>query len=154
MSQQAKTHSRFCFAAMILGSIMYAGCAPAEQDAVVATIGTQPLKLSEYEQQYVKSLGSREAAAATSQDDREKFLDLVVKYRLKLAGAYGEGLDSLPGVVYEIGAYKGNLASSYLTEREIIAPGVRQLYARQNEEIRASHILLAYGDLREGDGPE
>jgi peptidyl-prolyl cis-trans isomerase SurA len=121
---------------------MYAGCAPAEQDAIVATIGTQPLRLSEYEQQYVKSLGSREAGAATSQDDREKFLELVVKYRLKLAGAYGEGLDSLSGVMYEIGAYKGNLASSYLTERQIIAPGVRQLYARQNEEIRASHILL------------
>jgi len=142
MSEQARIQSRFFVAAVILGTLIYAGCAPAEQDAVVATVGNHPLKLSEYEQQYVKSLGSREAGAATSQDDREKFLDLVVKYRLKLAGAYGEGLDSLPGVLYEIGAYKGSLASSYLTERMIIAPGVRQLYARQNEEIRASHILL------------
>jgi peptidyl-prolyl cis-trans isomerase SurA len=143
MSQKARTRNRCFLAAVIFGVIMYAGCAPAQQDAVVATVGAQPVRLSEFEQQYIKSLGTREAGAATSQDDREKFLDLVVKYRLKLAGAYGEGLDSRPEVLGEIAAYKGSLASSYLTEREVITPGVRQLYARQNEEIRASHILLS-----------
>ncbi|HMK38845.1 MAG TPA: peptidylprolyl isomerase, partial [Bacteroidota bacterium] len=122
---------------------MSAGCSPAEQDAIVATVGGQPIRLSEYEQQYLKSLGTREAGAATSQEDREKFLDLVVKYRLKLAGAHGEGLESRPEVLSEVAAYKGSLAASYLTEREVITPGVRQLYARQNEEIRASHILLS-----------
>ena len=143
MSQQARTRKRSYLVAVMFGTVVCAGCSPVEQDAVVATVGTQPVKLSEYEQQYIKSLGSREAGAATSQDDREKFLDLVVKYRLKLAGAHGEGLDKHPEVLNEIAAYKGSLAASYLTEREVITPGVRQLYARQNEEIRASHILLS-----------
>ena len=143
MSQQTRTRTIVYAIAVMCGSIVCAGCSPAEQDAVVATVGAKPLRLSEYEQQYVKSLGTREAGAATSQDDREKFLDLVVKYRLKLAGAYGEGLDRRPEVLNEIAAYKGSLASSFLTEREVITPGVRQLYARQNEEIRASHILLS-----------
>lgn len=143
MSQQPWTRNRIYLVAAVAGTLACAGCTPGEQDAVVATVGTQPVRLSEYEQQYIKSLGSREAGAATSQDDREKFLDLVVKYRLKLAGAYGEGLDRHPEVLNEISAYKGSLAASYLTEREVVTPGVRQLYARQNEEIRASHILLS-----------
>jgi peptidyl-prolyl cis-trans isomerase SurA len=143
MSQQARTRNRNYLVAVMFGTIVFAGCSPVEQDAVVATVGPQPVRLSEYEQQYIKSLGNREAGTATSQDDREKFLDLVVKYRLKLAGAYGEGLDRHPEVLNEIAAYKGSLASSYLTEREVITPGVRLLYARQNEEIRASHILLS-----------
>ena len=116
---------------------------PGRTRCIVATVGTVPIKLQEYEQQYIKSLGTREAGAATSQSDRENFLDLVVKYRLKLAGAYSEGLDSHPEVLNEIAAYKGSLAASYLTEREVVTPGVKQLYARQNEEIRASHILLS-----------
>jgi len=143
MSQQNRTRNRIYVAAAVLGTVICAGCSPAEHDAVVATVGTQSVRLSEYEQQYLKSLGSREAGAATTQEDREKFLDLVVKYRLKLAGAYGEGLDKHPEVLNEIAAYKGSLASSYLTEREVITPGVKQLYARQNEEIRASHILIS-----------
>lgn len=143
MPQHARVWNRSFFIAVIFGSIVHAGCSPAEQDAVVATVGGQPIRLSEYEQQYLKSLGTREAGTATSQEDREKFLDLVVKYRLKLAGAKGEGLDGRPEVLNEVAAYKGSLAASYLTEREVITPGVKQLYARQNEEIRASHILLS-----------
>jgi peptidyl-prolyl cis-trans isomerase SurA len=143
MSQQARTRNQSYLVAVMFGTIVCAGCSPVEQDAVVATVGTQPVRLAEYEQQYIKSLGNREAGAATSLDDREKFLDLVVKYRLKLAGAYGEGLDRSPEVLNEIAAYKGSLAASYLTEREVTTPGVKQLYARQNEEIRASHILLS-----------
>ena len=143
ISHLHRTRNQNYLIAAIFGAIVCAGCSPGEQDAVVATVGTQPVRLSEYEQQYIKSLGTREAGVATSQDDREKFLDLVVKYRLKLAGAYGEGLDKHSEVLNEIAAYKGSLAASYLTEREVITPGVRQLYARQNEEIRASHILLS-----------
>ena len=129
-------------APLIGGALLCAACSSVQQDAVVATVGRDPIRLSEYEQQYIKTLGTREAGAATSQEDREKFLDLVVKYRLKLAGAYGEGLDRRPEVLNEIASYKGSLAQTYLTEREVVNPGVRQLYARQNEEIRASHILL------------
>ena len=124
-------------------SILYSSCAPKLQDPVVARIGLQPLTLSEYERQYAKSLGSREAGAATSQEDREKFLDLVVQYRLKLACAHKDGIDTKPEVISEIAAYKGNLASSYLTEHAVIEPGIKRLYMRQNEEIRASHILIS-----------
>lgn len=110
---------------------------------VVATVGSGSIALPEYESQYLKTLGSREAGTATSLEDRQKFLDLLVKYRLKLAGAYGAGLERKPEVINELESYKGSLAQSYLTEREVMAPGVRQLFARRNEEIRASHILIA-----------
>lgn len=143
MSEHPRTRNHHLYLAVIVGAVACAGCSPTEQGAVVATVGAEPIRLPEYEQQYIKSLGTREAGAATSQDDREMFLDLVVKYRLKLAGAYSEGLDRHPEVLNEIAAYKGSLAASYLTEREVITPGIKQLYARQNEEIRASHILLS-----------
>lgn len=123
--------------------MLWTSCAPKQQDPIVATVGPQPLTLTEYERQYVKSLGSHDAGAATSQEDREKFLDLVVKYKLKLACAHKEGIDKKPEVINEIAAYKGSLASSYLTEHAVIEPGIKRLYTRQNEEIRASHILLS-----------
>jgi len=127
---------------LALGTLLTAGCSPKEHDTVVATVGTTPITLSDYEALYLKTLGSREAGAATSMDDRKKFLDLLVKYRLKLAGAYKDGLDKKPELISEIETYKGNLASPFLMEREVVAPGIKKLYARRNEEIRASHILL------------
>jgi peptidyl-prolyl cis-trans isomerase SurA len=118
-----------------------AGCS-SSQDAVVASIGPEKLTLSEFERQYIKSNGSREAGAAASQEERERFLGLLVKYRLKLADAYRRGVDRDPEVMNEISQYRGSLAASYLTDREVVSPGVRNMYNRRSEEIRASHILL------------
>jgi peptidyl-prolyl cis-trans isomerase SurA len=119
-----------------------ASCSPAEHETVVATVGTTAITLPEYESQYLKTLGSREAGAATTLEDRQKFLDLLVKYRLKLADAYRAGLDRKPEVMNELETYKGSLAQSYLTEREVVAPGLRKLFARRSEEVRANHILI------------
>lgn len=130
---------------MVLTAVLVAllsGCAPKTQESLVASVGPTSLTLPDYERMYLKSNTSKESAAKTTQEEREKFLDLMVKYQLKLAAAYDEGLDRRPDVTSEIEQYKGSLAASYLTEREVVAPGLKDLYARRSEEIRASHILL------------
>ena len=125
-------------------ALSFFACSPKSSEAVVATVGEKPIALSEYETMYIKSNGgNREQAAASTQEDREKFLGLMTKFKLKLADAYRRGLDKSPDVQKEIAHYRGSLAASYLTEREVTAPGVKKLYERHAEEIRASHILLS-----------
>ncbi len=131
------------FSTFLLAAVL-AGCAPTQQESIVARIGQDPLTLREYERIYVKSNGSRDSGATASMDERAKFLDLVVKYKLKLKDAYAQGLDRKSEVVDEIAQYKGSLAQSFLTEREVVRPGVRQLYKRRMEEIRMAHILLPF----------
>jgi peptidyl-prolyl cis-trans isomerase SurA len=127
-------------------SLVAPGCSSGSKEAVVATIGKTPITLDDYEKLYLKSNGNGNAdsARAASMEDRERFLDLMVKYRLKLTDAYQQGLDRRPELLGEIQQVKGSLASSYVTERELVAPGVRKLYDRSTEEIRASHILLTF----------
>jgi peptidyl-prolyl cis-trans isomerase SurA len=129
---------------MLLVAAFLAGCSPKHQDPIVARIGEDPLTLREYEKIYVKSNGSRDSGATASMEERAKFLDLVTKYKLKLKDAYAQGLDKKSEVVDEIAQYKGSLAQSFLTERQVVTPGVRQLYKRRTEEIRVAHILLAF----------
>lgn len=122
-----------------------AGCSPKQGETLVASVGDDKITLGEYERLYVKSNGSREAGLQATMEEREKFLDLMVKYRLKLADAYTMGLDKDPSLMAEVGQYKGSLAASYLTERDVTEPGLRRLYQRRSEETRASHILLSLG---------
>ncbi len=125
-------------------SLLTPGCSSGSKEAVVATIGKEPITLDDYEKLYIKSNGNVDTAKTASMEDRERFLDLMLKYRLKLADAYQQGLDRRPELLGEIQQVKGSLASSYVTERELVSPGVRKLYDRSMEEIRASHILLTY----------
>lgn len=133
-----------CFAVL-------SGCSPKHGELVVATIANSAVTLKEYEDLYLKSSGSREQAAAATQEEREKFLDLLTKFKLKLRDAYDQKLDQRPEIRNEIEQYKGSLVASFLTEREVNAPGVKRMYESRKMEVRASHILL---NLASNPSPE
>jgi len=133
--------ARFLLSLPLLLALV-SGCSPKAGEAVVARIGDTPITLNDYENLYIKSSGSREVAAASTIEEREKFLGLMTNFRLKLVDAYRSGLDRKPEILAEIHQYKGSLAASYLTDREVTSPGTQRLYQRRTEEIRASHVLL------------
>ncbi len=128
---------------LVAAAILYSGCSPKAADSVVAKVGTSDVSLKEYENLYLKSSGTREQAATASQEERERFLDLMTKFKLKLKDAYASGLDKRPEIQSEIAQYKGSLVASYLTEREVNAPGLKKLYDSRQIEVRASHILIS-----------
>ena len=140
MTQKQASHYLSVLAGIIL---LLSGCS--SREAIVATVGEKPITLKEYEDLYIKSNGSREAAAKSTQDEREKFLDLVTKFRLKLADAYDHGLNKRPDLIAEIDQYKSSLASSFLTDREISGPGAKAMFDHRHNEYRASHILISLG---------
>ena len=88
-------------------SLLTPGCSSGSKEAVVATIGKAPITLDDYEKLYIKSNGNADTAKAASMEDRERFLDLMLKYRLKLADAYQQGLDRRPELLGEIQQVQG-----------------------------------------------
>ena len=123
-----------------LGLIL-AGCAGSGA-AVVATIGKESLTLEDFEASYAKNNGGWEKGVAATQEERERFLDLLVKFRLKVTEATERGLLADSAIKSEMDGYKVAVATSYMLEREIVEPKVRELYNRKTEEIHASHILI------------
>ena len=118
------------------GVLALSGCSPKEHDAVVASVANEPITLSEYERQYLRNTPNRDSAAALPLEAKQRFLDLMVNYKLKLTDARRENLEQQPQVRNEIQQYKGGLAASYVTDREIVGPALRRLYQRRGEEIR------------------
>lgn len=114
----------------------------ADEDVVVATFADEALTLDEFEERYALALGSREAAAADSLGAYEDFLSRYVDYRLKVQQARDLGLAEDPAIRQEVDDYREQLAKPYLLERTVLEDIVRDLYEKQQEEIRASHILL------------
>lgn len=131
------------YLSLVLMVVMF-GCAPSRQDQIVATVGNNKIMLGEFENLFVKTNGSPESAAQSTQEEREKFLGLVTNFRLKLMDAYSNDLDKSPEIISEVNLYKGSLTSSFLTEREVTRPGIRKLYEDRKTEYRAIHILLSY----------
>ncbi len=131
---------RFLMAAGILLSAALIGCGTSSP--VVATVGNDDITLRDFENSYAKNNGGWDAAAASTLADRQKFLDLLVKFRLKVREARDQGLERDSAVQDELNNYRLSVAQSYMLEKELIEPNIKRLYERKKEEIRASHILL------------
>jgi peptidyl-prolyl cis-trans isomerase SurA len=122
-------------------ALLLGGCA-SQQSAVVATIGGDKITLDEFNTMFAKSNGGKDTAQKATADDREKFLDLYVKFKLKVKDAYAQGYQNAPDIQAELQEYRRNLAVTLLVEHEINEPSIRRMYENKLFEVRASHILL------------
>ncbi|MBM4161232.1 MAG: hypothetical protein FJ217_09060 [Ignavibacteria bacterium] len=139
---------KYYFLALLLlvPALMFIGCAASGSSPILGTIGDEPLTLEEFEDSYAKHNGGWEKATASSLEDRERFLDLLVKFKLKVMEARDRGLLADTSIQNELEGYRVSVATSYTLEKELIKPWVEEMYNRLREEIRARHILIRVGE--------
>jgi peptidyl-prolyl cis-trans isomerase SurA len=120
--------------------ILFIGCGAS--NPILATIGDEKITLRSFEDSFVKNNGGWDTSAAISFEDRQKFLDLLVKFKLKVKEARAQGLEKDSAILSEMDSYNTSVAQSYMIEKEVVEPGVQKFYDRKKEEIRASHIIF------------
>jgi peptidyl-prolyl cis-trans isomerase SurA len=130
------------FAALLCAFVL-AACSPKAGESVVLEVGASKVTLKEYEDFYARNSIAGDTLANTPIEERERFLDLLTRYKLKLQDASDRNLAEDPEVKKELRDYRASLAVTYLIEKEITEPGLKLLYDRKTEEIRAKHILVA-----------
>ncbi len=108
----------------------------------VAKIGKDHYTLMEFEEDFAKNNGGWEQGEKSSFEERQKFLNLMVNYRLKVKEAYELGLANDKEVKTELKLYRSSVAQSYILEKELVVPAIKQIYDRKKEMLRASHILI------------
>jgi peptidyl-prolyl cis-trans isomerase SurA len=108
----------------------------------VAQWDGEDLTLDEFEDAYATSVGGVEAAADDSLAAYEDFLDRYVNFRLKVRQARDLGLEQDSALQAEMAEYRDQLARPYFTDQAVLEDIIRDLYEKQQEEIRASHFLV------------
>ena len=121
--------------------LLLIACSP-EQSGVVAKYGKYQISIDEFENAYAKNVGGVENAENSSLQDYYDFTDLYVKFKMKLRDAQVRGYTTDPELEDELTNYKKQVGVSYLIEKEIIEPGVRDMYEKRKEELRVSHLMI------------
>lgn len=127
----------------LLLSIVAAGCAASSSidDKVIAVVGDKKITYGDFKQQYVRNYLAG-SDTAKSIESKEKFLNLLVDYNLKLLDAKAENLQDDPEVKSEMKGYEDQLAVSYVMEHELTMPTVQEIYDRQKYEVRARQVFV------------
>ena len=109
---------------------------------VVAEFGSYDITLDEFEHAYAKNVGGWENAMKQEMSEYKNFLDLYVKFRMKLRDAQVRAYDQDANLMNELKDYQRQVGVSYILEKKINEPGIKQLYERRKEEFRVSHIMI------------
>jgi peptidyl-prolyl cis-trans isomerase SurA len=135
---QFRLFFQFIFALLLLSSFnVYS-----QSNVIVGKFGKYEIPLSEFEDAYAKNVGGRKNAENGNVSDFKNFMDLYMKFKMKLRDAEVRGYPMDPDLMKELEDYQKQVGVSYIIEKEITEPGIRKLYDRRKEELRVSHIMI------------
>ncbi|MEO6696121.1 MAG: peptidylprolyl isomerase [Ignavibacteria bacterium] len=140
MSKQKNILKMLSFLSIILLVVVVACSSKKKQ--VVAEVGDEKIYLEDFEKQYMKTVNNIDSAKNSNMEKRKEFLDLLVKFRLKVKEARDKGMLKADDIQNDLKMYKENFLTSFLIDKEIVEPNIKKLYERKEYELRASHILI------------
>ena len=131
-------HLKNCLICIGLSFITTLGFGQGE-DPILFSIENMPVHVSEFNYIYTKT---NRDSADFSRASVEEYLDLYVKFKLKVARAKEMQLDTIPTLSKELAGYRRQLADSYLINKEVTEKLVKEAYGRSTEDVDFSHILV------------
>ncbi|MEI7812445.1 MAG: peptidylprolyl isomerase [Ignavibacteria bacterium] len=135
-------HKRILSALLVTILLMISSCSPEHSKIIVAEYGNEKITIGELERVYAKNVGGIEVAQKDSLAKIKSFLDLYVNFRMKLKDAQVRGFDNMTSLQTELADYKEKVGSSYLIEKKVIEPGIKELYNKRKYELRVSHLMI------------
>ncbi len=108
-------------------------------DPVIMTVNGKPVYKSEFENVYKKNSGKE---INKEQKSVKEYVDLFSTFKMKVFEAEANGLDTNTSFKTELAGYRKQLASPYLTDKNVNDALLHEAYERMKTEVRASHILV------------
>ena len=125
---------------VILSIILLAGAMMgfAQEDKVLMTINGDPVMLSEF--LYIYEKNNQESSL--EKKSMEEYLDLFINFKLKVAEAIAQGVDTTEAFKKELAGYRAQATPKYMQDNEAIDSLVQLSYNRQANVRRAAHIAI------------
>ncbi len=101
-------------------------------------IGDKEITLDEFERIYKKNNNNITSTRQTP----EEYLDLFIKFKLKVIEAESLGMDTAQKFLKEFNGYQEQLAKPYLTDDETEQAMMKEAYERMKYDVHVNHILL------------
>ncbi len=127
------------FAILLLTFGLYGIAGAQDKDDALFSVAGEPVTVGEFDYIYSKTNGKN---ADYSRKSLEEYLDLYVKFKLKVKKAHDLQLDTIPALKKELDGYRRQLADAYLIDRTVTDKLVEEAYERIKQDIDISHILV------------
>ena len=110
----------------------------AQEDKVLMTINGEPVMLSEF--MYIYEKNNQESSL--EKKTMEEYLELFINFKLKVAEAIAQGVDTTEAFQKELDGYRAQATPKYMQDNAAIDSLVSMSYDRMAHPRSASHIAV------------
>lgn len=110
----------------------------AQEDQVLMTIAGQPIMVSEF--MYIYQKNNQESSL--EKKTMEEYLELFINFKLKVAEAHAQGVDTTAAFKKELAGYRAQAIPKYLQDQVAIDSLIELSYQRMARPRRAAHIVV------------
>ncbi len=126
----------------ILLMFILTSCSPEHSKIVLAEYGDRQITMGEFENVYAKNVGGIEKAKEDSLERMRSFLELYTNFKMKLRDAEVRGYENDTALKDELLDYKKKVGVTYILEKELVEPGIKDLFNKRKLELRVSHLMI------------
>ena len=94
--------------------------------------------------EFLKAYNKNNSNQKPSEKSYRDYLDLYIRYKLKVRAAYEARLDTLPAQRTELQNFRAQVAESYLKDETSLDRLIKEVFERGQKDISLSHILFAF----------
>ena len=121
-----------CVVALAVGAIL-----AKSNNEVLMTVSGRPVFKSEFEYLYNKNMGQQ-----LEYQNLDDYVEMFVNYKLKVADALANRLDTTPEFIEELATYRSELSAPYLIDKKAEKEIVDQAYDHYKKLRKIAHIMF------------
>lgn len=129
------------FLRKIITASVFTGCLATTHAQTLFTYGTRPVSKEEF----LKAYNKNNTEATPSDQSYREYLDLYIRFKIKVQAALDAKLDTLPNQQAELAAFRSQVVESYMNDEASINVLIDEAIDRSAKDIHIAHIFVAAG---------
>ncbi|MFN8264919.1 MAG: peptidylprolyl isomerase [Chitinophagaceae bacterium] len=93
--------------------------------------------------EFWKAYSKNNTGPVTEQSIRE-YLDLYIRFKLKVQAAYDAKLDTLPNITSDVAGFRAQIIDQYMRQQPYTKQLITEAAERSNLEVEVAHVFIAY----------
>lgn len=94
-------------------------------------------------EEFLRAFSKNNNGVSPTEKTYRDYLELYIRYKLKVKAAYAAQLDTLPAQRTELQNFRSQVADSYMKDQESLDRLVKEVFIRGQKDIRLAHIYFA-----------
>lgn len=135
---------KILLSASVAAVALAALAAAKNDDPVLMTVNKRPVHLSEFEYLYNKNNSQQ-----IQPQSLDEYVTNFVDFKLKVADALANGLDTTKSFRDEFDHFRSELASPYMYDSVVLNKYIEEALSHYGTEVSVGHIMLSVGDNEE-----